>query len=63
MIINKDTIIRYTLKSEKLDDEFYFELTLEQVEGSIGGFYKQLQKTCRIKHEDYEIVKREIIEV
>lgn len=62
MIISKETMIKYTFKSEKLDDEFSIKLSLEQVEGSVPNFYEQIQDVCKIKHEDYEIVKREIIE-
>lgn len=62
MQINKDTKIRYEITNIETKEKSYITLTMEQVEGSVPNFYKQVQKACGLKSEVTEITKREIIE-
>lgn len=65
MELNKDTKIKYYVK-DKNDDVVTCIFTLEQIEGSIGGFYKDFKEFLRdiddFDIDNSEIIKREIVD-
>lgn len=62
MELKKDTKIKYEITNKENGEKTWITLTMEQVEGSIPNFYKQVQKTCGLKPDITEITKREIVE-
>lgn len=62
MELKKDTKIKYEITNTENGEKTWITLTMEQIEGSVPNFYKQVQKACRLKPDITEITKREIVE-
>ena len=62
MELKKDTKIKYEITNKENGEKSWITLTMEQVEGSVPNFYKQVQKACGLKTDTTEITKREIVE-
>lgn len=61
MEITEKTKIKYTIQN-KDGDNFYIILSMEQIEGSVPHFYKQIRKAFEFdSDEEIKIVKREIV--
>lgn len=65
MELNKDTKIKYYVK-DKNDEIVMCIFTLEQIEGSVNGFYKDFKKSLEdlenFDLDSSEIIKREIVD-
>lgn len=62
MELKKDTKIKYEITNTENGEKSWITLTMEQVEGSVPNFYKQVQKACGLNSKITEITKREIVE-
>lgn len=62
MELKKDTKIKYEITNTENGKKSWIMLTMEQIEGSVPNFYKQVQKACGLKPEVTEVTKREIVE-
>ena len=57
--INEETIIKYTFKNKR-KELMQISFSVEQIEGAIPNFYKQLNQNFK-KEEEWEIISREIV--
>jgi hypothetical protein len=57
--INEETIIKYTFKNKR-KELMQISFSVEQIEGAIPNFYKQLNQNFK-KEEEWKIISREIV--
>lgn len=62
MQIDKNTKIKYEITNKENGEKSWITLTIEQIEGSVPNFYKQMQRALKWNPEIAEITKREIVE-
>lgn len=62
MQIDKNTKIKYEITNKENGEKSWITLTIEQIEGSVPNFYKQMQRALKLNPEIAEITKREIVE-
>lgn len=62
MELSKNIKIKYEITNTENGEKTWITLTVEQIEGSVPNFYKQIQKSCKLDQKVTEITKREIVE-